>query len=195
MTARWLRPASTWERPWGPPSGTVARVAAYWFGLSEEWERAAERAEPAGLLVGEQPAPASNQALPLWPHPPLSAGGRLRDMSGIEVGAYLLRLARVNLHRRPVARWSSKWAEHRAHQLLGTLPDGARVVLCGARARDAVPVLAGRAWFAPHVVQTTHGHAVVVAVPHPSGRCREYNDPAARDAAGAAVRWAAGLED
>lgn len=188
-----LAAVSTWDRPFAPMGPTAARVAAYWFRLNAEWERVAATRQPVGLLVGEQPPPAGNPALPLWPYPATSAGGRLRAMSGVPAGEYLMRLARVNLSRRPVATWDTSRARHRAHQLLATLPDGARVVLCGARARDAA--LGQVPWFEAAVLPATRGHVVAVAIPHPSGRAREYNDPDNRDRAGQAVRWAAGLED
>jgi len=181
---------STWERPFAPLEPRLCTVANGWFGTELDDERPPV---PAGLLVGEQPAPGGRPELPLWPWPERSAGRRLLAMSGLSAGDYLARLARVNMARRPVARWSAKQAEHRAHQLLATLPDGARVVLLGARARDAVPALARLGWFEPALLRVTRGHAVIVSVPHPSGRNREYNDPANRDRAGSVVRWAAGM--
>lgn len=191
---------STWERPWGPLNHEVAVTAAWLFELPDGWVERAQTTTPVGLLVGEQPGPSSNPRLPMWPYPPNSAGGRLHRMSGMDVGDYLLRLARVNLARRPVARWDPARAADRLGLVLDGLPDGARVVLCGARAKDALcswlgvpgptcplPFTAPVLWRGRDVK--------IVGVPHPSGRCQDYNDPAVREAAGRVVRWAAGLED
>lgn len=180
---------STWEDPFRPLSPMIARVAEAWFDV-EGIE--AEGGYPVGLLVGEQPGLSSNPKLPLWPYPPRSAGGRLHTMSGIPVRDYLLRLARVNLARRPVAKWDTHAADLRLAAILERVPDAGRVVLCGARARNAwCPPAPGREWF--HLFATVRG-IQVVAIPHPSGRSREYGDPATVARAQEAVRWAAGWE-
>jgi uracil-DNA glycosylase len=84
--------------------------------------------------------------------------------------------------------------------LLDGLPDGARVVLVGARALDAYNDVFGEGvrldWFGREGWSARVGHMVsVTAIPHPSGRNPMYNDPATVAAARRAVRWAAGIED
>ena len=82
--------------------------------------------------------------------------------------------------------WVGTDAALRATGLLATLPEGTRVVLLGARARSAFGM--AREWF--RVEDFQHG-VRCVAIPHPSGRCREYNDPATRDKARGCLQWAA----
>lgn len=179
---------STHVDPMWPLSPTIRVVAAAWFdhpSVEEgEWER------PAGLLVGEQPRPGGNPKLPLWPWPRTSAGGRLFEMSRMPLTDYLRLLARTNVAHRPVARWNSDGARQRGLELLRMLPEGTRVVACGARARDALGI--GEFWTPQHAF--LDGSDVrMVAIPHPSGRCREYNQPGAAERAGRWVRWAARL--
>jgi hypothetical protein len=177
---------STWEKPLAPIDPTALTVAQWWFRLDVDDE--AFQQPPLGLLIGEQPGPSSNGRLPLWPHPPKSAGGRLHAMSGMPVRDYLLRLARVNMERKAVVEWDPGSMRARAYQLLMSLPPDARVVLCGARARDAFTM--PRGWF--HTVTMDVSNIKVVAIPHPSGRCLEYNDPSVVESARQAIQWAAG---
>lgn len=183
---------STWEDPFRPLDPVIARVAENWFEVAG---LEAEGGYPLGLLVGEQPGSSSNHGLPLWPYPPRSAGGRLHAMSGIPVRDYLLRLARVNLAHRPVSKWDAAGARGRAYALVATMAGtGARAVLCGARVRDAFEV---PAWFTSWTVSAPHGSDLcfeVVAIPHPSGRNREYDNPATVARAREVIRWAAGLK-
>lgn len=169
-------------------SHTMRLIAANWFELpdveSGEWPR------PIGLLVGEQPKPGGNPKLPLWPWPKNCAGARLHAMSKMKLIDYFKLLARVNVARQPVARWNANGARDRGVQILEKLPGGTRVVACGARARDALGV---GEFFRP----ITHARAgmqiEIVAIPHPSGRTRDYNDPDNAKLAGSWVRWAARL--
>lgn len=174
---------STWERPMAPISPTVRAVAHMFLDANLPDEMPA----PVGLLVGEQPGPKHNAKLPLWPWPKGSAGARLHQMSGLGVAEYLTKLARVNLALRPTTKWDEAGAKSRAVHLLSTVPDGTRIVLCGARARDAFDL---DGWFRP--TRYTLWDVSAVAIPHPSGRCREYNEEHARRQAGQCLRWAAG---
>jgi hypothetical protein len=177
--------SSSWEAPFGPIHPTVATVAEYWFeDILPGWSESAVFVQPAGLLVGEAPGPGHNPRLPLWPHPPHMSGGRLHAITGIATGDYLTRLARVNLARQPVARWRLDAARDRALSIMSQRPPHVRVVAVGARARDAFDL---PGWF-----EVTGDY---VAIPHPSGRNLEYNDPATVAAARRAVRWAAGIEE
>lgn len=188
----------THEDPLWPMSHTMRVIAANWFEVpdieSGEWPR------PVGLLVGEQPRPGGNPQLPLWPWPKNGSGGRLLAMSGMQLIDYFRLLARVNVSRQPVARWSANGARQRGLWLLRGLPDGTRVVACGARARDALGV---SDFFLLHPMYTgmedmlqdggAGPRVEVVAIPHPSGRTREYNDPDNAKLARGWIRWAARL--
>lgn len=189
---------TTHAEPLWPMSGTMRVIAAHWFEDDEievgEWPR------PVGLLVGEQPRPGGNSKLPLWPWPQNGSGGRLLAMSRMRLIDYFRLLARVNVSREPVARWNANGARERGLHLLRALPDGTRVVACGARARDALGV---PDFFRPQAMYTgmedmfqdggAGPRVEVVAIPHPSGRTRDYNDPDNRKLAGSYVRWAARL--
>jgi len=175
---------STWERPMAPVSPTVSAVARMWLHTTLPEDMPA----PVGLLVGEQPGTAHNAKLPLWPWPANSAGDRLMRMSGIPVADYLTRLARVNLALKPVAEWDSRAARDRALSLVATLPVGTRVVACGAKARDAFGL---PDWFHLQAMGAHPEAPAVVAIPHPSGRSRAYNDPGVKGAARWWIRWAA----
>lgn len=179
---------STWEDPFRPLDPIVASVAEAWFKVDGI---EAEGGYPVGLLVGEQPGPRSNPRLPLWPYPPRSAGGRLHAMSGLPIREYLLRLARVNILRQP-GRWDAHDAANRVRRLVTDLPSGARVVLVGARARDAVMGHPPGPW--PWFDRQPLANLEMVAIPHPSGINQAYNDPAVVARAREAVRWAARWE-
>jgi hypothetical protein len=171
-------------------SPVVARVA----GMVLEVDMPAETPQPVGLLIGEQPGTGHNPRLPLWPYPPNSAGDRLFQMSGMPIEQYLTRLARVNMAHQPVGKWNAHDAAARLYALALGLPDGARVVLCGARARNAYAQARAvdMPWF--EVDGNPLGHDWV-AIPHPSGRNLAYRDPENVARARRVLRWAAGVED
>lgn len=151
-----------------------------------------------GLVIGMAPGPRTSASLPMFPHPAGSAGGRLMAMSGMPVEAYLGRLRRVNLCR---GAFRIAEARERARELYLTYrtvyAPHPRLVLCGRRVASAfydvlrehgaadIPWFERRAW----------AGIDYVAVPHPSGRCREYSDPANVARARDAVRWAARYEE
>lgn len=149
-----------------------------------------------GLVVGMAPGPRTSASLPMFPHPAGSAGGRLMRMSEMPVEAYLGRLRRANLCRGAFRvaeardRARELYLEHRA-------ADGPRTrfVLCGKPVTDAFLEVFKEdrrpAWFE----RRSWAGVEYVAVPHPSGRCREYNAEEVRARAGAAVRWAARWEE
>lgn len=191
MTEEW----STHDYPMRPISPTLRVIADHWL-ETDLGDMILPR--PIGLLVGEQPRPGGNPKLPLWPWPKNCAGERLFRMSGMTMVTYLTKVARVNMSREPVARWNKKWAERRAEFLLRGLPEDARVILCGSRARDAFGL---SEWFEMETFHTSledmrqdggvGPRAKVVAIPHPSGRNELYNDPRVRMQAGRWIRWAA----
>lgn len=182
----------TYGNPFRPMSPAAARVAGFWFDVPGLEREQLHLPMPKGLLVGEQPKPGGNPKLPLWPWPNNSAGARLFRMSEMDLFTYFTRLARVNLSRDVVARWNPDWARRRANWVLTGLPDGARIVACGARARNAFGVCD---WFEPERFSVDELSIDVVAIPHPSGRTREYNDAGIKKEAGRWIRWAAKLEE
>lgn len=182
----------TFDDPLEPMGYVTARIASYWFDLKDGFEDRAAVAIPVGLLVGEQPRPGGNHKLPLWPWPPTCAGARLHQMSEMSLEEYFIRLARTNVSLHHVARWNPNGARLRANRILVSVPDGCRILTCGVKARNAFGLAE---WFyaVPHDVD---GKRIeVAAIPHPSGRCREYNHPEAVKEAGRWVRWAARLEE
>lgn len=174
--------------------GRMVKIAENWFHVTFP---EGELARPVGLIVGEQPGPRTsrNAHFAMWPWPPTSAGGRLFAWSRLDPVTYLSRLARVNLVEQPVARWNKAHAMDRAVHLWTCYrrlqaEDWPRFVLCGSRVAEAFgldPV----EWFVP----LDRNGCSYVPIPHPSGRNHLYNDQASRHLAGAAVRWAARIEE
>lgn len=180
----------THENPFRPMGEVAWDVASYWFELP--YVDVSDLPMPSGLLVGEQPKPGGNPKLPLWPFPPNSAGARLFQLSGMSLMEYFKRLARVNMSRDVVARWNADWARRRADWILTSLPDGARVVACGAKARNAFGIAD---WFSRQDVTVDGKKIHLVAIPHPSGRSREYNEESTRARARMWIRWAARIDE
>ncbi len=145
---------------------------------------------PVGAIVGEAPGPNTRAALPMFPLPERSAGGRLLEYSGMDAADYLGRVARRNLFDE-LKSWSVPEARRQVFEVwwwLNGKPRVRRVVLLGNRVAAAFGV--ERMWSA---TTFSRRNLTVVAIPHPSGKCRVYNDEAARKRAGAVVRWAAGI--
>lgn len=117
------------------------------------------------LLVGELNPLGSRPEYALWPAPVNSAGWRLcyriLELTPLE---YLRRFARINLC---VGRWDLGAARAMAR----SLTDGGVKVLLGKKVCQAF-----RLPYAPFAV-LEEGRYVVL--PHPSGLCRTWNEPAA----------------
>lgn len=145
---------------------------------------------PVGAIVGEAPGPNTSPDLPMFPLPSRSAGGRLLGYARISPADYLGRLARRNLFPE-LADWSVPAARGRSFELLWWLrnmrPRIRRVLLLGGRVAAAFGV---EEFWRP---RRLHRDLTLVAIPHPSGRNRLYNDPEICRRAGAEVRWAAGM--
>lgn len=132
------------------------------------------------LLVGEANPLSRDRAKALWPYPG-SAGGRFAAMLGLDPDTYLRHFERVNLYVRPPKRWNRKKARERAWAITVKYR-GYDVFLLGQRVADAFlmtkrhfslwkryPYFGGSRW-----------HTYML-LPHPSGRCRTWNDPATRE--------------
>lgn len=120
------------------------------------------------LLVGEDNPLSRDPRHALFPYPPMGAGGRLLKIMGVTMRAYLRDYQRVNLcagewDAEEAARYSGvvKWSE-----------DVDVVVLLGRKVREAF------GWDYPSFTTMLAKGKTFVFLPHPSGRCRVWNDPA-----------------
>ncbi len=122
------------------------------------------RAKP--LLVGEDNPHSSDPAMALHVDFVDGAGSRLAGILGLSVDEYLSRFRRANLCRRG---WDRREALREAEHLV-TVVDPTFVVLLGRKVCDAFGVP-----FEPFTVKTG-ALATYAVLPHPSGRCRTWND-------------------
>lgn len=162
----------------------------------EELARHTAEVGVLGLVVGVAPGPRTHGGLPMFPHPPGSAGGRLLKMSGMPVEAYLGRLRRVNLCRSVFGKTEARQRARELYLEHRTIGEPhVRFVLCGRQVTDAFATVLcinkPLDWF-DHQRWAGIEYA---AIPHPSGRCREYNDPALAVRAREVIRWAARYEE
>lgn len=175
----------------GPLSAYEAAFAANFVGAHlGEVQGHFDAVSVPGVVVGMAPGPSTSEHLPMFPWPEGSAGGRLLAMSGMPAAAYLGRLRRHNVC---AGRYRAAEARETAKRLVSEYRREAeprvRFVLCGRRVAEAFE-LGDATWFS---TASIHGIDATV-IPHPSGRCREYNDPAMVARARDAVRWAARWE-
>ncbi len=136
------------------------------------------------LIVGEDNPHSADPRYALYPHPPGCAGHRLcRDVLGYEFRAdYLKEFDRTNLCS---GTWSTTEARVRA---LDLLESGRPMVLLGAKVARAFGLE-----FAPFSVAC--GAALMAVLPHPSGRCRVWNEPGSFARARATVATLAEMVD
>lgn len=139
------------------------------------------------LLVGENNPYSSNPRDALFPLPERSAGGRLCSVIlGMYRDVYLESFARVNLLSQP--RWSAFAARAAATNLHEGLSPETRVILLGKKVWDA--------WFEGQFWEPFRPFGRFLALPHPSGLCRAWQEPGAYVRARAAVLelapWLAG---
>lgn len=121
--------------------------------------------EARAVLVGEDNPYGPSPDMALYPAPEGSAGWRLCVLIlMLQRADYLRRFARVNLCD---GLWSTREARARAAELAAT---GVPVVMLGAKVSAAF----GRSAQEPF---TRDG--LFYRLPHPSGRCRVWNDPGA----------------
>ena len=149
------------------------------------------------LLVGEDNPLSRDPRHALFPYPKHHAGGRLATtIMGLSCTAYLRRFDRVNLC---AGKWSIKEAREHAAKIWNESVDRPAVVLLGAKVcaafgREFVPFEAyatnyycsepGKVW------QKMKSYVNIVVLPHPSGRCRLWNEPDSISKARGVLRYA-----
>lgn len=138
------------------------------------------------ILVGEQNQLSNDHAYDLYPWPEHSSGGRLCIVIlGMKRTEYLKSFERRNLLGR--GPWDARAASAAAAEIMAERP-GARLVLLGARVCMAFG-LRDLADFEITMKPLPGGaHFSALRLPHTSGRCRKWNDPAAYERARAALR-------
>jgi len=123
------------------------------------------------ILVGESNPYSRNPDDALLPYPAQSAGARLRGLLGWTEDEYLESFWRVNLIRGRC--WHQAEAEQVAAKLvIDALRHDLDVVMLGARVAAA---------FSKPPLEPWARDGNLVRVPHPSGRCREWYKPGARE--------------
>jgi len=115
------------------------------------------------ILLGESNPYSAALGDALSPRFPNSTGQRLWRLTGMAEDDYLASFDRRNLCR---TRWSSKRAQRAARDLKKHLERDNVIVMLGHKVRRAMGD-------PPRGVQ-------FLFIPHPSGRCRAYNDPSVR---------------
>jgi hypothetical protein len=133
------------------------------------------------ILVGELNPFGTDPRLALYHLPRRSSGNRLRVILGLSDAEYA-RIPKANLCE---GRWRARDAHDRARRLLAD-PETLVYVLLGKRVRDAFRAVCGVAGlFADFSTYRDSGNVAytLVALPHPSGLCRVWNDPGAAELA------------
>lgn len=162
-----------------------------------------------GLIVGEAPSARTHKALPMYPYPPRSSGGRALSFSGMTPGQFLGRMRRIDLEDNPDA-WSASSARAAAERVRALLfadwlwrrsstnddvqVSPLRVLLCGSRVAAAFGIKKPFESVTQQVGNLVMGHveATFKTIPHPSARNPVYLDENLRIAAGIALRWCGG---
>ena len=131
------------------------------------------------VVIGMNNPYSNDPRYALYPHPQKSAGYRLYDMLRqaayrenmmVSLVNYVDRFDRFNLVTGE--EWNVKEAALGAQSLLGTLQDR-KVVICGKAVAKAFDLKQP-----DFSLQKKHQHGFDYwVIPHPSGLCREYNDP------------------
>jgi hypothetical protein len=137
------------------------------------------------LLVGEDNPYGSDPRYALFPIPIGSAGHRLRaKILGVTLGSYLRDFDRVNLCS---LRWRAEEAREKAYELT-MLRD--KLVLLGAKVARAFGMKHVPFSYSKLPSGMYEHERMVVQLPHPSGRCRLWNEPGAFERARAVLREA-----
>lgn len=143
-------------------------------------------------LVGEDNPYGSDPEYALWPHPANASGHRLMTILGLSTREYVRGCERRNLCKR---KWSDKEACKTAEALLDEAA-GAPMVLLGRKVAGAFLVADYPAFSTVAsselsklllrkrgpMFETTYT-SMLLLLPHPSGRCRDWNVPGSRERA------------
>lgn len=132
--------------------------------------RTSDVIDPGVLLVGEANPRNPQARYVLWPFPG-SAGERLRRHLSLDIARYGA-LWRANLCRQ---HWNGPEAAERAVELLGGTGDAAPWWLIVTLGRRVASAFGLRESGGLRVRQV--GSWKFLELPHPSGRCRKWNDP------------------
>lgn len=145
------------------------------------------------LLIGEDNPQSLDPAHALYDHPPNAAGARLRDILSRNSNEYLA-IWRANLC--PSGKWGWREARASVNRLVAPRRPWDVVVLLGSKvARATCEALdlsdsdeVAEDWVLPAFEKFKLAHGpfaaspvTLLALPHPSGRCRAWNDPGAAD--------------
>jgi len=132
-------------------------------------------------LVGEHNPYGSKPRYALFPYPERSADGRLLAILGMRTGDYMRAFERRNLitDEAKSPRWSAPRAREAATAIAMEAAAEDPFILLGRRVCDAFGLYGVQL---PCCVLGPSGptgefRRTVVAIPHPSGRCRDWNDP------------------
>lgn len=125
------------------------------------------------LIVGELNPYGSDPRYALFPFPLHATGGRLRKILGLSLSAYMNGFDKMNLC---TGRWSQPEARRKAAEVM--LQSRTPIVLLGRKVAGAFfPAGPPEPFTVAH--ETRFSVAPVYLIPHPSGMCREWNDPQA----------------
>lgn len=131
------------------------------------------------LLVGEDNPLSAADEHALYPYPPNCAGERLCNrVFALPWTAEYLAMWRTNLC---VGSWSDKQAGRRAWELLAQDAPWSKLVLLGRKVAGIFePICNTKSLesFSIARIDTGHRTFTVASLPHPSGRCREWNNAA-----------------
>ena len=132
---------------------------------------------PRPVLVGELNPYGNDPGFALWPEPRGAAGDRLARILGLSDEDYLRRFERANLC---TGSWDREVA--RRH-LLALMLEHDKIVLLGRKVAGALEKSNVGPAFTARSVEVLGKRWRFVFLPHPSGRCLEWNRPGARDRA------------
>lgn len=137
------------------------------------------------ILIGEDPG-RGDPRCPVYPWPAGCTGARLCDLLGMNPAEYVNDTLRVNIFYEKPERWNAKEAHARV-LAMGGLLDGAAVIACGRRVAKALGLPEASPWYSGRRVKLGVARAIIVPIPHPSGRNRAWSDPAETERARVAL--------
>lgn len=128
---------------------------------------------PRVLVVGELNPFGADPKFALFHRPRQSSGNRLRCILGLNDFQYMKMLDKVNLC---TGRWSQSSAGESASEILDKLElcKYEVVILLGAKVRKAFGKAAPTKFFSSRSLPLSE--VKMVSIPHPSGRCRVWNE-------------------